>query len=60
MVILNFTKDEVSYDVPEEVGSLTQSVAQIGNYPGKSSMFSKRTLSLKPYEALVLVFEDKA
>lgn len=51
LVICNFTKDEVSYDVPDEAKNhLGEALVLIGNYD-RSKM--EENMVLKPYEAVV-------
>ena len=57
IVILNFTQEDVVYDLPSEAGSLDKARGHIGNYPGGLPSIDGRNFSLRPYEAVVLVFQ---
>jgi len=55
IVLLNFTKDQLSYPLPPQVGSIGPVTAFIDNYPGELPDVTKQQVDLRPYEALVIV-----
>ena len=58
IVLLNFTKEDVSYSIEPRIGAETELKAYIDNYPGDMPDFSDGRVQLRPYEALVIVFSD--
>jgi len=55
LVLLNFTKDAVSYTLPKEAGDLSNVSDSIGNYRGPLPDLKSGKVELRPYEALVVV-----
>lgn len=55
IVLLNFSKTAVSYDVPAEAGSLETPSSFIGNYSSPNPTFKDRRVNLRPYEAMAFV-----
>ena len=55
VVAMNFTKEEVEYGLPDEVGPLDHVVDQICNIPNGKPTIEGRSFKLRPYEAVVLV-----
>jgi len=58
VVVLNFTKEQVVYEVPEEVGKLNSPVASIGNRLEGLPRINGRDIHLRPYESLAMIFHD--
>lgn len=58
VVVMNWTKEEVVYELPEDAGALDKVTDQICNIPEGKSAIEGRTFKLRPYEAVVLVCED--
>jgi hypothetical protein len=56
VVILNFTRDNVTYEVPDEMGSLDKPLSQIGNYGDVKA--TGRKINLRPYEGIVIVMQN--
>ena len=58
IVLLNFTKEDLFYSFETRIGTTATVKAYIDNYPGDVPDFSDGRVQLRPYEALVLVFQD--
>ncbi|KAK5715618.1 hypothetical protein LTR15_010264 [Elasticomyces elasticus] len=55
LVLLNFTKESVSYTLPEQAGEVDDMKDLIGNYTsGPPEHIEDRVVKLRPYEALVI------
>lgn len=52
LVLLNFSKETVEYDIPEDWSSSFGD--HLGNYEGEVTL-SKGKVSLRPYEAVAVV-----
>jgi len=55
LVLLNFTKDAVTYTLPKEAGDLSNVSDFIANYKGTLPDVKSGKVGLRPYEALVIV-----
>jgi len=58
VVVMNFTKEDVKYNLPEDAGSLDQVTDQIGNIPDGKVTINGRVFELRPYEAVSLIYSD--
>ncbi|ORY23124.1 alpha-glucosidase [Naematelia encephala] len=57
LVLLNFSKKSEAYAVPAEVGLPEKITDFIGNFPGDTPDVQGGTMRLRPYEAIVLVYQ---
>ncbi|TKA43122.1 hypothetical protein B0A54_06070 [Friedmanniomyces endolithicus] len=55
LVLLNFTKEAVTYPLPKEAGDLRNVKDSICNYNGPLPDMKDEKVELRPYEALVIV-----